>query len=99
MQMRDVVTHEEVECRWLTGRHGGKGALIQVVARVHAQSDVIGNAFHDAGQVTVVQRPEIKQLVPVGVLIPLCSDPAILLVAGKDKIVHPTRTHEPLMVV
>ena len=99
MQVPDVIAHEVVERRRRVGRHHRPGAFEEIVLRVYTQADVVWHSRHHASEVPVVERPQIDQLVPVGVLIPLRADPAILFIAWKDQIVHPLRAHESLVVI
>lgn len=66
---------------------------------MNPKPDVLGYRRHDRCDMPVECDPEIEELVPVSVLIPLQLDPSLLIVAGEDEIVLPGRANKSLMVV
>lgn len=97
--MGDVVQHEELEGRRCDGLLGLECNLIEIVTGVDLATNGFGYRGHDTHKMSIVRRPEVEEFPPRDVLISLQLHPPVLVVSSEDKVRHPGRSHEALVIV
>jgi hypothetical protein len=98
LEVHHVVEHQLVQRGRLRCREGPEGDCVEVVPFPVPDPGLQRDRRHHPGDVPVEREPQLDQVAPALLRMPLDADPGLLVVAREEEVIRAGRPDEPLVI-